>query len=97
MSAHDVEERAFSEQPSNRKIEMVNKNKRGKRLQNDKARSRTRVNIRSASLIIMTSIVFCRAARVRCRHCVILVLLCYTELIVPVLRRLYMCGEELSK
>ncbi len=47
VSTHDVEERAFSEQPSDRKIEMA-ENKRGKRLRNDKARSRTRVNIGSA-------------------------------------------------
>ncbi len=48
VSTHDMEERAFSEQPSDRKIEMAVKNKRGKRLRNDKARSRTRVNIGSA-------------------------------------------------
>ncbi len=48
VSIHDVGERAFNEQPSDRKIEMADKNKRGKRLRDDKARSRTRVNIVSA-------------------------------------------------
>ncbi len=49
MSIHDIEERALSEQPRDKKIDMVaKKNKRGKRLRNDKARSRTRVNIGSA-------------------------------------------------
>ncbi len=50
MSIHDIEERALSEQPRDKKIDMVDKKKkkRGKRLRNDKARSRTRVNIGSA-------------------------------------------------
>ncbi len=36
----------------------------------------------TASLIIMTSIVSCRSARIRSRHGVTLILLCFTELIV---------------
>ncbi len=40
-------ERAFNAQPSDRKRWRI-KNKRGKRLRDDKARSRTRVNIASA-------------------------------------------------
>jgi len=48
VSTRDMKERAFSEQPSNRKIEMADKNNTGKRLRKDKARSRTRVNIESA-------------------------------------------------
>ncbi len=44
MSTHDVEERAFSEQPSDRKIKADKK----KRLQDDKSRSGTRVNIGTA-------------------------------------------------
>ncbi len=36
----------------------------------------------TASLFIMISIVFCNAARIRCRHGVTLALLCFTELIV---------------
>ncbi len=40
----------WTAEPSDRKIEMVDKNKRGKHLRNNKARSRTRVNIRSDQL-----------------------------------------------
>ncbi len=47
VSIRDVGERAFNEQPSDRKRWRI-KNKRGKRLRDDKARSRTRVNIASA-------------------------------------------------
>uniref|UniRef100_A0A672MYI9 Uncharacterized protein n=1 Tax=Sinocyclocheilus grahami TaxID=75366 RepID=A0A672MYI9_SINGR len=54
MSTHDGDERESAQctgrtlaEPSDRKIEMVDKNKRRKRLQN-KRRSRTRVNIGSA-------------------------------------------------
>ncbi len=50
MSTHDVADRAFSQQSSRAtKIEMAEKkNTRGKRLHNDKARSKTHVNIGSA-------------------------------------------------
>ncbi len=50
MSSHDMDERAFSEKPSHRTIEMADKKNRGKRLRNNKARSRTRVNIGSDQL-----------------------------------------------
>jgi len=49
VSTHDMTERTLSEQPpSDSKIETAEKNKRGQRLRNHKARSRTRVNIGSA-------------------------------------------------
>ncbi len=48
VSTHDVEERAFSEQPSQTTERDADKNKSGKHLRNDKARSRTCVNIESA-------------------------------------------------
>ncbi len=46
VSTHDMKERAFSEQPSERKIEMADKKQ--KRKTSDKARSRICVNIESA-------------------------------------------------